>query len=401
MSEPFITVADGHHARLSASSSHRWLKCAGSARLADECGDSGSRVAAEGTAAHALAQHCLTFEGEPRQCLGKSIAVGEYLFVVDEDMADAVTVYTDYLRGMQVDWRSIEVDLSPPLQKLHRDFGGMADCVQGYRRLMYDDNGECYAHLRFVEVVDYKHGAGVFVSAHDNPQLKYYALGALLWLGQPVDVVRITIVQPRIDSEDGVIRSFDFDAVDLVDFSADLVEAAKLTESSTAPLVPGEHCKSSFCPVRATCPALQESEKEIMKAEFNPIVGALDNDQLGHVLLRLPEVEARCTALRELGYKRAMAGEVPTGMKIIDKRAIRKYKDQEEAERALAPVSEVWDSKLKTPAQVEKTLGKKRYKEYVAPLVEKKSSGYNLVPEDHPSPPATLLAKPTDFEAIE
>lgn len=45
------------HAILSASSSHRWMSCTPSARLEQEFDDQESAAAAEGTAAHALAEH--------------------------------------------------------------------------------------------------------------------------------------------------------------------------------------------------------------------------------------------------------------------------------------------------------------------------------------------------------
>ena len=47
------------HAVLSASSSHRWLHCNPSARLEQEFEDWETEAAAEGTAAHALAEHKL------------------------------------------------------------------------------------------------------------------------------------------------------------------------------------------------------------------------------------------------------------------------------------------------------------------------------------------------------
>jgi hypothetical protein len=49
----------GRHAVLSASSSHRWTKCTPAARLELEFDDTESSAAAEGTAAHALAEHKL------------------------------------------------------------------------------------------------------------------------------------------------------------------------------------------------------------------------------------------------------------------------------------------------------------------------------------------------------
>ena len=47
------------HVVLSASSSHRWLHCNPSARLELEFEDRETEAAAEGTAAHALAEHKL------------------------------------------------------------------------------------------------------------------------------------------------------------------------------------------------------------------------------------------------------------------------------------------------------------------------------------------------------
>ncbi len=45
------------HALLSASSAHRWMGCTPSARLEQEFADQESEAAAEGSAAHALAEH--------------------------------------------------------------------------------------------------------------------------------------------------------------------------------------------------------------------------------------------------------------------------------------------------------------------------------------------------------
>ena len=49
------------HATLSASSSHKWLKCPPSALLEREFPDTTSNAAEEGTAAHAMAEHKLNF----------------------------------------------------------------------------------------------------------------------------------------------------------------------------------------------------------------------------------------------------------------------------------------------------------------------------------------------------
>ena len=52
-------MAPRTHAILSASSAHRWLNCSPSARLEQDFADRETEAAAEGTAAHALAEHKL------------------------------------------------------------------------------------------------------------------------------------------------------------------------------------------------------------------------------------------------------------------------------------------------------------------------------------------------------
>lgn len=48
-----------NHAILSASGAHRWMNCTPSARLEREFADNSGEAAAEGSAAHALAEHKL------------------------------------------------------------------------------------------------------------------------------------------------------------------------------------------------------------------------------------------------------------------------------------------------------------------------------------------------------
>lgn len=75
------------HAVLSASSSHRWLNCNPSARLESEFEDRETEAAAEGTAAHALAEHM--FEMQELDTINE---FDEKLWLT---IIDVVTVYAD------------------------------------------------------------------------------------------------------------------------------------------------------------------------------------------------------------------------------------------------------------------------------------------------------------------
>ncbi len=63
------------HSRLSPSSAHRWMACAGSVLLESRVPDSSSSFADEGTAAHELASLCLTSGKDATAYLGRIISV--------------------------------------------------------------------------------------------------------------------------------------------------------------------------------------------------------------------------------------------------------------------------------------------------------------------------------------
>ena len=103
------------HAVLGASSSKRWMTCPGSVRLSEGMPNESSVYAAEGSAAHALGEHCLIHGYAADRFLGQwiwlkgkeavfcgdlpaTIGGGDFVFPVDDDMTDAVQVYLDAVR---------------------------------------------------------------------------------------------------------------------------------------------------------------------------------------------------------------------------------------------------------------------------------------------------------------
>jgi hypothetical protein len=388
-----FVITPSEHAELSASSTERWATCPGSVQLSRGVPNVSTKFAAEGTAAHALAAHCLA-EGEaPRDYLGQTALVEGYEIPFDEDLIAAVEEYVGYVSTTETmgDEGSMEQSFTPAMKKLHPKFGGSTDYVR-WR-----------ASERLLEVMDYKHGAGVPVDVDDNKQLKYYALGALL--SNPhwnAETVKITIVQPRCDHEQGRIRSYTFPALDLIDFAADLVAAAKATEEFGAELNPSKKaCR--FCPANAAnkCPAIEKETQAIVSASFDMLdPEKYSLSQIAEFLEKAPLVEARISALREFAYQRACAGETIPGFKLVDKRATRKWKDEEAAKKQFDKVpGALTEPELRSPAQLEKLLGKKRFGHY-ADLVEKQSSGHTLVPVTD-NRPSVATAQLTDFGVVE
>jgi hypothetical protein len=342
---------------------------------------------------------CLNNKADAAKYVGvRLLASGIAGVEVTEEMAGAVQVYLDAVRGDLGD-PSPEVELliehQFDLSRLHPGMFGTCDAVIIYK------------HAGLIRVFDYKHGQGVPVEVKDNPQLMYYALGALLTITHPVTEVEMVVVQPRCSHRDGPVRRHRIPAIELLDFSTDLIEYAKATEAPDAPLVPGDHCR--FCPAAATCPALERQAAEaftasLVEAEPKTFDGARLADWLG----KLDVIEGWCKAIREAAYAEASAGHTIPGFKLVQKEGRRAWLDAQEVEKWIrkhAPEAQVLmyaSPELLSPAQMQKlAVFKGKDNPYWAKLSElcpKKSAGTALVPESD-SRPAYSVAD--SFNAVQ
>lgn len=353
------------HSKIGASSCKRWKACPGSVRLSAGMPSYSSSFAEEGTAAHELAEKIL------RQ--GESVDVA-----ADGEMLSHVNLYTNYVLALGGE---LLVEHKFHLKNLHDGLFGTADAV------VWDEGSKT------LHVIDLKYGAGVAVEAKDNDQLLYYATGALLETKRPAKKVVMTIVQPRCFHSEGPIRSAEIDALDLLDWAADLVEAAKATEAEDAPLVSGEHCR--WCPAAAICPNLLEKAQATAKFEFRQDL-SYDPKTLAEALELADVVETWVSSVRSFAYQEADRGRSPPGWKLVDKRATRRWRDEQQAMTLLFEYGlddpDLFERKMRTPAAIEKLIGKDG-KELLDNLTTKESSGTTLARESDSRPSAKASAQ--------
>lgn len=353
------------HSELGASSYKQWKECPASVNFCRDIPKTTSVYAEEGTKAHDLAAQVL---------LGKKNVVVE-----DDEMADAIQVYLDHISELRAQSPTFEaVEQKVDLSKYHPKLFGTADYV-------------CYfSSTKTLHVVDYKHGAGVAVEVENSEQLMYYGLGALHMNKFPISEIVLTIVQPRCYHEQGPVRSWKTDSIAMLEYVAQLVDDAKRTEDPNAPFKTGDHCR--WCRGQATCPLKYSESIEVAKNVFTPTV-SYDSAKLADTLRKLDQVEAWCKAVRSFAYNEAEAGRIPPGFKLVDKRATRKWKNEDHITFLnLKEISKkinsenVFETKLMSPAKVEKLLNKSE-KILFEELTVKESSGKNLV-EDTDNRPA-------------
>lgn len=376
------------------------MACPASIRMSEGIPSRSSVYADEGTAAHQLAERCLRERQNPWRFIGQTETVNGQPWEITEEMAEAVQVFIDCIRGpngaMQ-EGDHLLIERRFDLSSVHPGMFGTNDaCVISPSR-------------RTLFVFDYKHGKGHAVEARGNPQLRYYGLGALLNAagGGGIERLVLTIVQPRAPHRDGPIRSEEIDILDLLDWAGELKRAAVATEDPFAPLAAGDHCL--FCPASAVCPALQKRALTEAAADFDGAdirvpadPSTLSMDQIVRVLNAADLIDGWVAAVRAHALHLAESGTEVPGYKLVPKRATRRWRDEAEVPTAEAvlhvPHDDLYVRKLKSPAQIEKLLPRER-RHLLEPLVEKISSGVNLVRDDD-ARPAQAPSAIADFSGV-
>jgi hypothetical protein len=402
------------HATWSASATARNWACPGAIALSGAAAPERESIhAARGTAAHQVAEKCLRQNRDPSDFLGEVEKTKQHDVEIDEELADSAAEYVDYVRAaaakpgavLQLEQNFSLASLDPPF-----DAGGTADTV------VY------FPAERLLEVVDFKNGMGL-VEVQGNPQLRTYALGAMLANpGLAVDRIRVTVVQPRAPHSGGRVRSETFHVVDLVEWTADLMAAmraaraakdewASVTGELTAEawgdkwLRPGDTCK--FCRAEGFCPALKKRALAVAEVWFDagdqPKLGnqpgAMSPEKLAETLDLLPLLEDWIKAVRALAHRQAEDGVQIPGYQLAEKIGNRKWaaddaKVAADLKAKGVPEADIFEApKLRSVAQMEKTLGSKR-KKLIENMWHRPVTGTNLVSVDKTTrPPAKTTAE--------
>lgn len=378
-----------NHAILSASASHRWLNCPPSAQLERKFPDKASESAREGTFAHAYA------ELELQKYLG-NISEEEYAKECGkmkenpfycEELASYVQEYVD-LCIEKINAAQVNGGWALPEEKL--DFGRWVPGGFGTGDMIIVSDG-------ILEIVDLKYGKGVPVSAEGNTQMQLYALGAIdtYYCLYDFDLVRMTICQPRnggVSQQEMTVRA-------LISWGESIRPIAELAVRGAGDFKAGEHCR--FCKAAARCRALSGYSLDVAKHEFaDPAL--LTDEEISEVVRRLSALEKYAKAVNEYALKEALAGKKWPGLKIVEGRSNRKFKNEALAAKILADAgfSNIFKPvELLAITNLEKIVSRKKFSELLGGLIHKPEGKPTLVPETDRRDEFNPAKK--DFENIE
>lgn len=381
----------GKHAILSPSAAHRWMNCTAAPLLERDVEDKGSTFAEEGTLAHAYCAKKL------KEFLG--LAVGEEkaeIAQLDEQYhSGEMDEYTDM-------YKTIVLEKFNTARKKTKDTQLLVEVKLDFSHYIPEAFGTSDAVIiadGVMEVIDFKYGKGVKVSAVENPQMMIYALGAwdLFNFEYNIQKVRMTIVQPRIDN----LSEFEVSASDLINWAVDELQPKAKEAYAGGTQKPGVWCQ--FCKVKASCKAIATTCIKAQQANQDPkLISKEDMERT--ILPLLSTFKTWLSGVEEYSLQQALDGVQYQGFKIVEGRSVRKITDPSAVMELLgkegfAKESYIKPTELRSITDLEKLIGKKRFGTLCADYINKPQGKPTLVPDSDKRPAFNQAAD--DFKDIQ
>ncbi|MGN0682692.1 MAG: DUF2800 domain-containing protein [Oscillospiraceae bacterium] len=357
------------HATLSASSAYRWLACPPSVMATKDMPDETTVYAEEGSVAHEVAEYKVRWYLGEKDLIPPS--TGNFNAEEIDRHTDSYAYYVaDKIESIRKSCPDAVVMVEQKLDFSNYVEGGFGT---GDLVIVADD---------IIQVIDFKYGKGVAVSAEHNPQMMLYALGTLNLYDYLYDVrtVKMAIVQPRLDS----ISEWEISIEDLLSWAENTLRpTAELATKGEGEFKAGEHCR--FCKLRATCRARAELMLDAAKHEFAE-PAELTDDEIAGILKIAPDLAKWAEDVFAYAQARAInEGKHWDGFKVVEGRSNRKYADEYKIAEVCRnngyQLSQIYKNTLIGITDMEKLLGKKQFKELLGDYIIKPKGKLTLVPE--------------------
>ena len=363
------------HAFLSPSASHRWLNCPPSAKLCAAVPDQSSPYAQQGTSAHELCAYLV------EKALGRDVNnPTENLDYYDSEMQMCAEGYADFVMQEYEQAKKncpdtdVLIEQKVDFSKWVEGGTGTADCI-----LLSDG---------LAEIIDYKHGLGVMVSAKSeefggNPQLMCYSLGLIdMFDGiYNIDKIRMAIYQPRREN----VSIFEMTKADLLKWADEvLAPTAAIAMKGEGEFKAGDHCQ--FCKVKATCRKRAEYNLEMAKYDFE-MPDTLEDYEIDAILMKVDELTSWASDIKEYALNQALRGTDYEHCKVVEGRSNRKYTDEDKVAKVVTNAGyDPYDKSVKGITAMTKLLGKKKFDELLGSLTFKPQGKPTLVTKSDKRP---------------
>ena len=348
------------HSAFSPSASHRILNCPPSLTLCAKEPDKSSTYAQEGTDAHTLCAYLV------EKALGRDARdPTEDLDYYDSEMRSCAEGYASFVMEEYGKEKQICADTEVLVEQCVDisqwvpGCGGTADCI-----ILSDGTAE---------VIDFKYGLGVLVSAESeefggNPQLMCYCLGVLDMFDGIYDIstVKMAIYQPRRDN----VSIYAMSKEDLLRWAVEvLAPKAKLALEGKGEFKAGDHCR--FCKAKATCRKRAEYNLEAAKYDFE-MPSQLEDYEIDAILMIADRLTEWANDVKEYALGEALKGTDYEHFKVVEGRSNRRYtSDDEVARTIIAAGYDPFEKKLLGVTAMTSLLGKNKFEDLLGGLTYK------------------------------
>lgn len=407
------------HALLSASSSKQWLHCPPSVRLQENFPNESSVYAAEGTFAHEVCEY------KVRKYLKERVKRPQSEEYDTEEIEQITDVYAEFVISII---EKMKENGCEPLAFVEErvDYSHIAPSGFGTADMLIigkDENGRGLLH-----VCDFKTGKGVFVDADHNSQMMLYAIGALAAYGflYDVEIVRMSIIQPRLDN----ISTFECSRAELEEWGESIKTIAKLAYEGKGEQHPGDWCR--FCRAKPVCKACADEALALCREDFLDLdAGAFDDTaeesdmtapyeadtqtavfkqpglipiaELAEIMPTLNRISSWIEAVFAFVSSEAINHGVPIpGYKVVEGRSKRVFTDTKAVVDTAVQngYTDLYKQTLITLTEFEKMMGKKKFNELLGEYVAKPPGKLALVPESDPREPVDLTTPGQEFSVL-
>lgn len=356
------------HATLAPSGAERWIACPPSLMLERKFPAKETQYTQEGTLAHSLAETILKHDS------------GEISDSVYRDRLSRIRADPMYSQAMQDYIEDYVAQVSEFVAELRAAHGPdvltlfeQRVTFQPYVPQSFGTSDVVLLADRECHIIDLKYGQGVRVDAVNNPQLRLYALGAVLLYDclYDIDRVRMTIIQPRL----GHISTDETTADGLRDWAQSVVRpAAEQALKGEGQFQAGSHCH--FCRALPMCKTHHAYEMALVRHDFAE-PGLLSDQELSEILDKGSGFVHWINKVQDYALTRAVSQQQPIpGWKLVRSRGNRKIMDEDAAVQALHQAgytdSDIYEPrKLRGVTAMEKLLGPKAFAQVLGGCVEK------------------------------
>lgn len=404
------------HALLSASSSKQWLNCPPSARLQENFPNESSVYAEEGTFAHSICEY------KVKKYLHERVRRPQSEEFYTEELEQSTDAYYEFVVSVIEEMKRNGCE---PLVLVEErvDYSHIAPSGFGTADMLiigHDAEGRGILHI-----CDYKNGKGVFVDAHHNSQMMLYAIGALHAYGYiyPVEIVRMSIIQPRLDN----ISTYECSREELEAWGESIKPTAKMAYEGKGEQKAGDWCR--FCRAKPVCRACKEEALALCREEFMDLdagafaedpraapsdveesdttapytpdlsaptfkqPGLVSLDELTEILPTLNRISSWIESVFAFISSEAINHGVPIkGYKIVEGRSKRVFTNTKAVVEAATQngYTDLYKQQLISLTEFEKMMGKKKFAELLGEYVAKPPGKLALVPDSDPRPPVDL-----------